>query len=200
MDDLYAYIVFEKVGAMPAWKKQFRRALDAFTNDTHVWHGVGTQDPHALASILTNKQVQNAHRRPDVDTGGVFLKAPHEGAFFSTRQPVPTYWDAGGVGVPKQAVPGTLVYRQPQADHGHEWLSKGPVNLPARSFAIPGYSGSQQEDAAFRQLTQHAKARPIHPTALAFAESAMERGTTNTDVHRLERGVLDALKADRQGR
>lgn len=99
------------------------------------------------------------------------------------------------MGIPKGAVPGEVVYRQPHAAAGHEWLSHGPVAIPERSFVSPPFSATSDTMQQVQQSIKERRLRPIDPTVMTFAQSV-----GGSDIPRMEQGLLDALKADKKAR
>lgn len=85
------------------------------------------------------------------------------------------------------------MYRQPHSAVGHEWLSHGPVAIPERSFVSPPYSATSDTMQQVQQRIKERRLRPIAPTVMTFAQ-----GGGGSDIPRMERGLLDALKADKK--
>ncbi len=199
-----------KLSAVPAWKKQFRRAFTALENRAHAWHGVvsGGSDRRrsdvTVNNILRSGHVAPAHLRPNVMTGEVseWKKAPHSGAYFSTDGPTRDYWrgGAGGVGIPRASISGEIVYYQP-AGYQHELLSHGAVPLPPKAFAVPPNMSTVEELNEFRRLTQQLRLRPLHPTALQYAGMVAGPGASTKSpgaFERLQSGLLSGMKEDKK--
>lgn len=194
-----------KLAAVPTWKKQFRRAVEALESRTHAWHGVVPRqaDPASVNSILRSGYVAPAHIRPDVMSGTKehWKKAPHAGAYFSTDRPSDEYWKhgAGGVGIARAGISGEIVLQQP-GGYEHELLSHGPVPLPPKAFAVPAGLNTAGELNEFRRLAQQRRLRPIHPTALLYADkiSGPGRSPRPGAFERLESGLLESLKREKK--